>query len=69
MTNVPTTLAVYGSTVLDANWTVDDCTVALQSIARPAVTFITQQGVAVEASLDDRGAVVLARYIANECTP
>jgi hypothetical protein len=69
VTNLPATLAVDGSTVLDAHWTVDDCTLALQAMARPAVTFITQQGVAVEAPLDDRGAVVLARYIANECTP
>jgi hypothetical protein len=69
VTNVPETLAVDGSTVLDAYWTVDDCTVALQAIARPAVTFITQQGVVVEAPLDDRGAAAFARYIANECTP
>jgi len=69
VTNLPETLAVDGSTVLDAYWTVDDCTVALQAIIRPAVTFITQQGVVVEAPLDDRGVAALARYIANECTP
>jgi hypothetical protein len=69
VTNVPETLAVCGSTVLDAYWTVDDCTMALQAITRPAVTFITQQGVVVEAPLDDRGAAAFARYIANECTP
>lgn len=69
VTNLPATLAVDGSTVLDAYWTIDDCTLALQAIARPAVTFTTQQGVVVEAPLDDRGAVALARYTANECTP
>lgn len=69
VTNVPETLAVDGSTVLDAYWTVDDCTMALQAPTRPAVTFITQQGVVVQAPLGDRGAAALARYIANECTP
>ncbi|HEX6336308.1 MAG TPA: hypothetical protein VFZ85_05090 [Jiangellaceae bacterium] len=69
VTNLPVTLAVEGSTMLDAHWTVDDCTVALQAIVRPAVTFVTEERVVIEAPLDDRGVALLARYIANVCTP
>jgi hypothetical protein len=69
VTSLPAELAVDGSTVLDAYWTIDDCTVALQAIARPAVTFITEEGVTVEAPLGDRGVGALARHIANKCTP
>jgi hypothetical protein len=69
VTNLPEILGVDGSIVLDAYWTIDDCTVALQAIVRPAVTFITAENVAVEAPLDDRGVAAFARYVANECTP
>lgn len=69
VTNLPVTLAVGGSTMLDAYWTVDDCTVALQAIVRPAITFSTEEDVVVEAPLDDRGVAALARHIANQCAP
>lgn len=69
VTNLPEILGVDGSTVLDAYWTIDDCTEALLAIVRPAAIFITEEGVTVEAPLDDRGVAALARYIANECTP
>ncbi|HEX5994765.1 MAG TPA: hypothetical protein VFY84_06450 [Jiangellales bacterium] len=67
--NLPRELPVDGSTAVDAYWIVDDCPMALDAMVHPAVTFLTMEGVLVEAPLDDRGVAVLARYIAQRCTP
>lgn len=66
--DLPVTYPPDESTLVSVSWHIQDCRFAAENAVAPSIRFTTEGNVVVESWLGDRGAAMLARYVATQCT-